>query len=366
MAIFGADALRATTLVLACASLASCADPNTITLRIGAGHPAGPSVYATELRDYFVPELERRVAEETGYDLTVIEGYSGSIATVSETLEAVESGMLDIGAYCVCFEPAKLFLHNFQYFVPFAPRDSVEAIRVARAIYDTHPWLEQQLVENYDQQLLALNGWDDYHLGTVVPWEEIEDLDGIKIGGAGPNLPWLEYVGAVPVQSTLPDGYMAMQTGVYSGWLMFPSAYFGYKFQEPAPYYTLIGFGAMGGAIIVTMNLRSLQRLPKDVRQIVLEVGRAYERHAARALEQRQGKGLSDLRGSGAEVRTIDERVRAAWARSLAPFPARMVADANARGMPGTEIIRAYIEEAERGGHQWPVDYEIPMAYENN
>ncbi len=39
--------------------------------------------------------------------------------------------------------------------------------------------------------------------------------------------------------------------------------------------------------------------------------------------------------------------------------PARMVADANARGMPGTEIVRAYIEEAERGGHEWPVAYEI-------
>ncbi len=346
-------------LVVGGIGLSSCAEPNTITLRIGAGHPAGPSVYATELRDYFVPELKRRVAEETNYALTVIEGYSGSIATVSETLEAVESGMLDIGAYCVCFEPAKLFLHNFQYFVPFAPRDSVEAIRVARAIYDEHPWLERQLVDNYDQRLLALNGWDDYHLGTVAPWDAIDDLDGIKIGGAGPNLPWLEYVGAVPVQSTLPDGYMAMQTGVYSGWLMFPSAYYGYKFQEPAPYYTLIGFGAMGGAIIVTMNSRSLQRLPEDVRRIVLEVGQAYERHAARALEQRQVQGLSDLRDSGAEVRTIAESVRSDWARSLAPFPARMVADANARGMPGTEIIRAYIEEAERGGHQWPVTYEL-------
>ena len=27
-----------------------------------------------------------------------------------------------------------------------------------------------QLVDNYDQELLALNGWDDYHLGTVAPW----------------------------------------------------------------------------------------------------------------------------------------------------------------------------------------------------
>ena len=110
---------------LSAAILASCSpsDTKTYTLRIGAGHPAGPAVYTTQLQKFFVPEVERRVAAETSYKLQFIEGYGGSIATVAETLESVESGILDIGAYCVCFEPSKLFLHNFMYFVPFGPQD---------------------------------------------------------------------------------------------------------------------------------------------------------------------------------------------------------------------------------------------------
>jgi C4-dicarboxylate-binding protein DctP len=342
-------------------TLASCSESGSesITLRIGAGHPAGPSVYVTQMRDFFVPEVKRRVAEQTDYEINFVEGYGGSIAKVAEILEAVQDGILDIGAYCVCFEPAKLFLHNFSYFVPFGPQNSEVAVSVARTVYDKHPWLGEQISENYNQELLALNAWDNYHLGTVDAWETISDLKGVKIGGAGPNLPWLEFAGTIPVQSTLPDGYLSMQTGVYSGWLMFPSAYYSYKFHEPAPNYTLIGFGAMGGAIVLTMNKNSLQKLPEEVRDVILEVAQEYEIVAARALEQGQIQGLANLRDAGANVRELDDDVRTEWAKSLANFPNQMASDANNRDMPGSEIIQSYINEVTLIGHEWLIDYVI-------
>ena len=76
-------------------ALTSCTAVNsdTYTLRIGAGHPSGPAVYTTQLEKFFVPEVERRVAEETQYKVQFVEGYGGSIATVSETLESVQSGI---------------------------------------------------------------------------------------------------------------------------------------------------------------------------------------------------------------------------------------------------------------------------------
>lgn len=348
-----------TAIVFGLSSLHGCTESKTITLRIGTGHPAGPAVYATQIRDFFVPEVQRRVAEETNYEINFVEGYGGSIAKVAETLEAVQDGILDLGAYCVCFEPAKLFLHNFAYFVPFGPQNSEQAISIARKVYDKHPWLEAQLKDGYNQKLLALNGWDNYHLGTIDPWDTIEDLNGIKIAGAGPNLPWLQYAGAIPVQSTLPDGYLSLQTGVYSGWLMFPSAYYSFKFHEPAPHYTLIGFGVMGGAVVLTINKETMLRLPEEVRNIILEVGRAYERRAALALDQAQSTGLDDLRKTGAIIRKLPEQVRISWARSLADFPNRMAKDADARNMPGSEVIRSYINEVSRNGYEWPVEYVI-------
>lgn len=352
---------RSVLVVLIALLLTGCGDRDskTYTLRIGAGHPSGPTVYVTQLHEYFVPEVVRRVEAETDYEIQFVEGYGGSIAKVAETLESVQSGILDIGAYCVCFEPSKLFLHNFMYFVPFGPQDSEQAVSTARAIYDQHPWLERQLTEKYGQRLLALNGWDNYHLGTVKAWDSVEDLRGVKIAGAGPNLPWLEYAGVTPVQSTLPDAYLSMETGVYDGWLMFPSAYYSFKLHEPAPHYTLIGFGAMGGAVVVTANIRRFNRLPPEIRTIILEVAREYEQVAARSLDVRQAQGLEDLRRSGAVLRTLPEDARTRWAQSLARFPNDMAQEANRRGMPGSIIMKAYLGEIARRGHRWPVEYQI-------
>jgi len=354
--------------ILALGALASSCDEagsHKITLRIGSGHPAGPAVYPTQMRDYFVPEVERRVAEATDYELHFVEGYGGSIASVAETLESVQSGILDVGAYCVCFEPSKLFLHNFMYYSPFGPQDSEQSIQIARRVYDQYSWLSEQLEREYKQTLLALNGWDNYHLGTTRPWTTVDDLKGVKIGGAGPNLPWLSYAGVVPVQSTLPDGYLALQTGVYQGWLMFPSAYHSFKFHEPAPYYTLIGFGSMGGAVVMTMNLKRMNKLPPEVVEIIKEVALDFEAAAAAELNARQIGGLDDLRQAGAHVRVLPESGRTKWAESLRAFPNDMAQDANRRGMPGTEIMRAYISEVAKSGYDWPVDYVID-APDNN
>lgn len=345
-------------LVAAMTVFGAAAQAETFTLRIGSGHPNGPAVYVTDTAKFFVPEVKRRVAAETDHEIEFVEGYGGAIAGVAETLEAVQNGILDIGAYCMCFEPAKLFLHNFPYYAPFGPQDSAVALSAVRSVYDEVPELTEMFEKKYGQTLLGLHGWDNYHLGTTDPWDTVEDLKGVKVGGAGPNLPWLEYAGAIPVQSTLPDGYMSLQTGVYNGWLMFPSAYLGFKFYEPSPNYTLIGFGAMG-VNALTMNSRSLSKLPADVQKIIREVGAAYEAQAGASLNAAQARGLDGLEKVGAKIKTLDADARAGWAKSLAAFPNRQAKDADGRGLPGTDVMNAYLKAVSATGYDWPHTYSI-------
>lgn len=343
---------------LAVAALAAPVSADTFTLRIGSGHPNGPAVYVTDTANFFVPEVVRRVAEETEHEIEFVEGYGGSIAGVAETLEAVQNGILDIGAYCICFEPAKLFLHNFPYYAPFGPQDSDQAMMAVRSVYNDVPWLTEQFSSEYDQELIGLHGWDNYHVGTTEPWDTIQDLQGVKIGGAGPNLPWLEFAGAVPVQTTLPEGYLSLQTGVYNGWLMFPSAYLGFKFHEPSPNYTLVGFGAMP-VNALTVNSRTMSGLPEDVQQIIREVGQAYEDQSGASLNAAQQRGLDGLVAAGTTVKTLPDEARAQWAESLVGFPQQQATDANGRGMPGTEVMNAFINAVSETGYDWPVTYTV-------
>jgi len=343
---------------LALTLAAAPAMADTFTLRIGAGHPSGPSVYVHLVETFFVPEVKKRVAERTPHTVEFIEGYGGSIAGVADTLEAVQTGLLDIGAYCFCFEPAKLFLNNFPYWAPFGPQGSAESMKIVRAVYDAHPELTAIFPKDHGQELLGLSGWDNYHLGTTMPWATVADLKNVKIGGAGPNLPWLEYAGAVPVQSTLPEGYMSLQSGVYNGWLMFPSSYLGFKFHEPAPNYTLIGFGPMmvNG---LTANLRTMDRLPPEVAAIIREVGAEYEAKSGEALDAAQIRGLDGLKAAGANIVTLPADVRQGWAESMLPFPKKQATEADGRGLPGTAVMATYLRLVAESGYTWPVAYTV-------
>ena len=228
----------------AISTAATMAMAEDITLRIGSGHPPGV-VYAGLMIDYFQPELKKRVEERTDHTLNFVEGYSGSIVKVTEVLEGVQDGILDIGGFCYCFEPSNLPLHAFQVMMPFGTMDPEKSLKIAQEVYAEVPYLTNVFEDKFNQVLLSRIADGGYNLGTSFPWQDLSDLKGQKIAGAGLNLNWLKLAGVSEVQSSLATAYTEMKTNVYEGWIMFPSAWVNLKLYEPGPYYTLIGFGSM-------------------------------------------------------------------------------------------------------------------------
>lgn len=337
---------------------APASQADTYNLRIGSGHPSGPSVYVREVEKFFVPEVSKRVKERTGHTVTFTQAYGGTIAKPHETLAAVQNGLLDIGAFCYCFEVSRMFVNNFPYWVPFGPTSAVMAAKATRKVYDEFPQLSQTLDQKYGQKLLGLGGWDNYHLGTTFAWDKLSDLKGKKIGAAGPNLPWLEGSGAVGVSTTLPEAYNAMKSGIYDGIIMFPSAYAGFKFYEPATHFKLVGFGAVS-VNAITINLRTWNKLPKEVQAIFAEVGREYEVREAQALDDSNAAGLEQLRKAGTKITEVSPEARRDWAEGLKGWPNKMAKEADKGGMPGSAIMKAYLRHLKEAGWKPTVDYVI-------
>ena len=330
---------------------------DSFTLRIGSGHPVGATVYVTEMSKFFVPEVVKRVKERTKHEVAFTEAYGGSVAKVNETLNAVELGLLDIGSYCMCFEQSRLFMHNFPYWVPFGPKSAVVAAKATRQVYDEFPQLSEVFEKKYNQKLIAISGYDNYNLGTTFAWESLSDLQGKKIGAAGPNLPWLRGSGAVGVSSNLPDGYNGLKSGLYSGWIMFPSAYNSFKFYEPAPYYKLVDFGAVM-VNAMTVNSRTWKKLPKEVQDIVLEVAKEYEFRQAESLDRNNKEALAEL-GKVAKVTAVAPAARVEWAKGLKDWPNQMAQEAKRSGMPAPAILSAYLKHLKEAGVETPVPYVI-------
>ncbi len=344
---------------VAAAALASGAPVSAedIKLRIASGH-AAPNTYVNLMTTFFAPEVAKRVAARTKHKVEFVEGYGGSMVKVADTLEGVQAGIIDIGGYCFCFEPSNLPLHSFQVVLPFGTMSPIQSGKMARAVYDKVPYMSKVLEDKFNQRLLALIADNGYNLGTSFEWNSVADLKGKKLGGAGLNLKWLEFAGAVPVQTSLPEVYTSMQTGVYSGMILFPSAYVNFKLQEVGPHYTLIGFGAITWHGL-TMNKNRFAKLPKDVQDIVLEVAREYELKTGTVNEENYPLQLEALRKAGAKVKDIPDSVRLEWAKSLTAWPQQRADELNKQGLPATQVLKLALDEAEKLGHKWPVRYTI-------
>jgi C4-dicarboxylate-binding protein DctP len=339
---------------LACASTAQA---ENIKLRIASGHAAAQT-YVNLMQNFFVPEITKRVAEKTSHKIEFVEGYGGSMVKVADTLEGVQSGIIDIGGYNFGFEPSNLPLHAFQVMLPFGTMSPEMSVKLARKVYDQVPYMSKVFEDKFNQQLLALIADNGYNLGTTFEWNTVSELKGRKIAGAGLNLKWLEYAGAVPVQSSLPEAYTSMQTGVYNGWIMFPSGWVNFKLGDVAKHYTEVGFGAITWHGL-TMNKAKFAKLPKEVQTIILEVSKEYEAKTGTVNEENYPKQMAQLKATGVTVKSVPDSVKLDWANSLKAWPQNVAAELDAKGLPASQVLKITLEEAEKMGHKWPVRYGI-------
>jgi TRAP-type C4-dicarboxylate transport system substrate-binding protein len=326
-------------------------------LRIASGHPA-VNTYVNLMQNFFVPEVTKRVAAKTKHKVEFVEGYGGAMVKVADTLEGVQAGIIDIGGFCFCFEPSNLPVHAFQVMLPFGTMDPVVSLKVARAVYDKVPYMSKVFEDKFRQKLIALIADNGYNLGTTMEWNNVSDLKGVKLAGAGLNLKWLEFAGAVPVQGSLVEAYTGLQTGVYNGWIMFPSGYVNFKLYEQGKFYTEIGFGAITWHGL-TINSARWAKLPKDVQNIILEVGREYEALTGTVNKENYPKQIEQLTGFGTIVKAVPDSVRVDWANSLKGWPQAKATELDKAGLPGSQVLKLALEEAEKLGHKWPVRYQI-------
>ena len=342
---------------IALALVPAAAHADDFKLRIASGHPA-VNTYVNLMQNFFVPEVTKRVAARTKHKVEFIEGYGGSMVKVADTLEGVQSGIIDVGGFCFCFEPSNLPLHAFQVMLPFGTMDPVVSVKLARAVYDKTPFMGKVLEDKYSQVLIGLIADNGYNLSTTFEWNSVADLKGRKLAGAGLNLKWLEYAGATPVQSSLPEAYTSLQTGVYNGWIMFPSGVVNFKLHEVAKIYTEIGFGAITWHGL-TINKARWAKLPDDVKAIIAEVGREYEARTGTVNLENYPKQLEALKAAGATVRKLPDSVAVDWASSLKTWPQEKATELDKAGLPASQVLKLAVDEAEKLGHKWPVRYQV-------
>jgi TRAP-type C4-dicarboxylate transport system substrate-binding protein len=333
---------------------------STIKLTIASSHSTSLAWVGT-MHTLVVPQTnERLAARGSPYRIRWTEAYGGSLYKYENTLEAIEIGLTDMGWVGTLWELSKMPLQNVTYYVPFSTDDYHMIFQVFNDLHKTLPAMADAWTAQ-NQKFLGASALDTYHLMTNFPVHAVSDLKGRKILAPGPSAAWLEGTGAVAVDGGLTTYYTQIQTGVADGVLTILTGAVPYRIHEVAPYVTLVGLGGqVTGAL--SINLDTWNRLPKDVRDIVEELGPEYSKAVADDLTMRYAAGIERMRQDGATITELPVEEKLKWLAAMPDIATRWVEATERRGIPAGETLRAYMKAVrEHGGHPLR-DWDRPSA----
>jgi TRAP-type mannitol/chloroaromatic compound transport system substrate-binding protein len=107
----------------------------TISLTVVAGHPPVNAGVAG-IRDFFIPEVDRRLAKGEKYKINWTQAYAGSVADTRGVLDAVQKGIGDLGYVPHLFNADKLPMEQFTYLAPFGTHDTEVLMKIVTELHD--------------------------------------------------------------------------------------------------------------------------------------------------------------------------------------------------------------------------------------
>ena len=337
----------------ACLTLPVTAQAGDVT--IVAGHPP-VFLWVKQLIDTFIPAVNKAL-EGSGETITWEQAFGGTIAGVGGEMEAVEEGLAQVAEVPTVFEPTSLPLQNVTYYTPFGPADPTLVMKVMDDLHQSVPGMVKAW-EKYNIEYLG-GGFtlDNYILMTNFPVHSIADLAGRKIGAPGPAVNWLQGTGAVGVSGNLTTYYNDLQTGVFDGVIVFPSAAAPARLQEVAPYITITDFGAQyAGSLVANKDWYDEQS--PAVQKALHSGAAAYS--AAYLVEQskRVAAALKSLQaGDPSKTTVLSDAEKKRWADALPDVAGIWAKNADAQGLAGTEVLNAYVTAIKAAGVTLPRDW---------
>jgi len=339
--------LFAAAMVVGALSAPLAAQAENLKITAIAGHPP-VFLWVKLLDEYFIPEVDKRLAQQGKHKVEWTKGYGGTIAKLGTELEALQDGVADLAFVSSIFQAAKLPLQNVSYYAPFGSDDVHLLTKVVEDLHKTIPAMRETWEKN-GAVLISGTALDSYHLLTSFPVRTVDDIKGKKLAAPGSAANWLKGTGAVAVAANLNTYYNDIKTGVYEGTLTFMTAAAPAKLQEVAPHITRISVGAQfaGG---LALSKRFHDKMPADARAVFLAVAADYGKKFAEEQTARVDVSMKALEAGGGKVVTMSPAERKRWTETMPNIAKEWAADLDKKGLPGSQVLSAYMDGLRKAG----------------
>ncbi|MEM6387374.1 MAG: C4-dicarboxylate TRAP transporter substrate-binding protein [Pseudomonadota bacterium] len=333
----------------------------TIKAVVIDGYPAR-ALWVKEFTEFFIPEVDKRLAETGNYQMEWQESYGGAIVKPKGVLEGVSLGLGDIGIVTTIFHSSKLPSQAISAVTPFVAPDARAVAKAVDEIAKEFPTMQSEF-EAQNQVYLATGVvLDTYQVFSKEPINALSDMEGAKVAGAGMNLRYLEGIeGAAGVRGGLTDFYNMLQTGLVDKAMLWPEAAKTFKIAEVAPYMLRADLGAVNSKTI-TVNKDYWDGLPDEVKGVLQEVAVLYRDHVAGIAMDRAEASRQAFVDGGGTIVEMDPAERQAWAEAMPNIAAEWAANLDGKGQPGTDMLNAYLSKLADAGYAPVRDWTAPAT----
>jgi TRAP-type C4-dicarboxylate transport system substrate-binding protein len=202
------------------------------------------------------------------------------------------------------------------------------------------PMLDRRLRDRWRVQVLSLFTFPDVRIWSSRPLTRLEDFRGLKIRAPGglPTGRLMTELGATVVAIPTAEVYTALQRGVADALQTSAVTFTEQRLWEVAKFTLQPALsGDMGNALVVSNA--ALQRLPPELREVVIAAGAELERHALEMFRSKYNAELNaKVTENGVQFVEADPTLRQHLSATMPQLYRRWAAEI---GADGEQLIRA-------------------------
>lgn len=336
-------------IVATCLAGASAAyAQEAVNVTVVSGYPPTAS-WVRVFEEYFIPTVDSKLAEKNEYKINWNKGFSGTIVKPRGELEAVGTGIGDMGIVVPPFHVDKLPLFNVSFVTPFSTGDLHLVTKTISQIAQDIPEMAQEF-DALNQVYLGSSGTvDNYQAVCKSAKETVADFKGVKVVGAGTNLRYFQGVGAIGISSNLGDYYNQLQTGVAECASVWAEATAGFKLYEVAPYLIKADQGATT-SFALAANKQFWDGLPESVQDVLRTTSQEYGQKLADYVVNASSAALETFKQNGGTIIEYSQQQREEWAKSLPNIAKEWADETEAQGKPAHKVLKVYMDALRANG----------------
>ena len=312
-----------------------------IELKLGEFYPA---THPMSTQAYEVWAQNVADATDGRVEVTVFAG--GTLCGMTDAYDAVTAGVADIVMVVPSAEPDRFPLTMVMH-VPLGFPNAEVSGKVAWDLYQKFPEFQ---AEYPGVKVLFFYSTSTYQIHTVKkPIYTKEDVEGLLLRSGGPvDSAIAEALGAVPQSMMMPDAYLALEKGVVDGHIGPFGPMEGFKLTEVLFYHTE-NANLHTSIFAVIMNLDKWNSLPSDIQEAIDGLsGAAAAELFGEVFDGTDTTVINYLKEEGHTFTTLSPEEKARWAEFLKDILDDWVAEQEANGLPGQEVLDEALSLSEK------------------